>query len=164
MKNRINLTTMLIALCLTFFGLTTSAFAESVEPNDSVALGELTEGKILFDINLGVAESLPLYLSVIQQTYDGLEDQGVTPDFVIAFRGKAVTFITNDAANDALETQIATLAALQNVRLEACSIATNIFGVDNAEVLAEVTVVGNTFISAAGFGSSTKGYATIPIM
>lgn len=161
MKNRINIITMLIAICLTFTCLTTTAFAV---PDDSVALGDLTEGKILFDINLSAAASLPLYLNVIQQTYDGLEAQGVTPDFVIAFRGMAVTFITNDAADDALETQIAVLAALPNIRLEACSVATGLFGVDNAEILAEITVVGNTFISAAGFGSSTKGYATIPIM
>lgn len=161
MKNRINIITMLIAICLTFTCLTTTALAA---PDDSVALGDLTEGKILFDINLSTAASLPLYLNVIQQTYDGLEAQGVTPDFVIAFRGMAVTFITNDAADDALETQIAELAALPNIRIEACSIATGLFGVDNAEILAEITVVGNTFISAAGFGSSTKGYATIPIM
>lgn len=160
MKNRICLITLLIAVCLSFTCLTTTAFAA---PDDSVALGDLTEGKILFDINLGDGTKLPLYLSVIQQTYDGLEAQGVTPDFVIAFRGMAVTFITNDSADEALETQIADLAGLPNIRLEACAIATNLFGVDNAEILADVNVVGNTFISAAGFGSSTKGYATIPI-
>lgn len=161
MKNRINIIALLIAFSLAFTGLTTTAFAA---PNDSVALGDLTEGKILFDINLSDANKLPLYLNVIQQTYDGLENQGVTPDFVIAFRGMAVTFITNDAANVELEAQITALAALPNIRLEACAIATGLFEVDNAEVLTEITVVGNTFISAAGFGSSTKGYATIPIM
>lgn len=161
MKNRINIITLLIAFSLVFTCLTTTAFAVI---DDSVALGDLTEGKILFDINLSDATKLPLYLNVIQQTYDGLEAQGVTPDFVIAFRGYAVTFITNEAADAALETQIATLAGLANVRLEACSVATGLFGVDNAEILSEITVVGNTFISAAGFGSSTKGYATIPIM
>lgn len=161
MKNRISIITLLFALTLAFSGLTTTAFAA---PDDSVALGDLTEGKILFDINLSASASLPLYLNVIQQTYDGLEDQDVTPDFVIAFRGMAVTFITNDAADDALEAQITALAALPNVRFEACAVATGLFGVDNAEILPEITVVGNTFISAAGFGSSTKGYATIPIM
>lgn len=160
MKNRISIITLLFALALAFSGLTTTAFAA---PDDSVALGDLTEGKILFDINLSVAESLPLYLNVIQQTYDGLEDQDVTPDFVIAFRGMAVTFIT-DAAAAELKTQIETLAALPNVRFEACAVATGLFKVDNTKILPEITVVGNTFISAAGFGSSTKGYATIPIM
>ena len=143
--------------------MTTTALALQT-PDDSVALGDLTEGKILFDINLSNAASLPLYLGVIQQTYDGLIAQGVTPDFVIAFRGMAVTFITNDAADDALESQVAALAALANVRFEACAIATGLFGVDNAEILSEINVVGNTFISGAGFGSSAKGYATIPIM
>lgn len=165
MKNRINIITLLIAFSLAFTCLTASAFAEVAAPNDSVALAGLEgEGKILFDINLSVASSLPLYLGVIQQTYDGLLAQDVTPDFVIAFRGMAVNFITNVAANDELKAQITALAALPNIRLEACSIATGLFGVDNAEILDEITVVGNTFISAAGFGSSTKGYATIPIM
>ncbi|WP_051215981.1 hypothetical protein [Ferrimonas futtsuensis] len=161
MKKRINLKTMLIAISLAFTCLTTAAFAV---PNDSVALGDLTEGKILFDINLSAPESLPLYLSVIKETYDGLEAQGVTPDFVIAFRGKAVSFVTYTASDAALETQIVTLAGLNGVRFEACAVATRLFGVDNADILADINVVGNTFISAAGFGSSTKGYATVTIM
>lgn len=161
MKSRINIITLLVAFSLAFACLTTSAFAV---PNDSVALDGLTEGKILFDINLSDATKLPLYLKVIQQTYDGLKAQDVTPYFVVAFRGMTVTFITDDAADAALKTQISTLAGLANVRLEACSVATGLLGVDNAEILSEINVVGNTFISAAGFGSSTKGYATIPIM
>ncbi|WP_417347046.1 hypothetical protein [Ferrimonas sp.] len=161
MKKRINLKTMLIAFSLAFTCLTTTAFAV---PNDSVALGDLTEGKILFDINLSTPESLPLYLNVIKETYDGIEAQGVTPDFVIAFRGPAVSFITYAASDAALETQIVTLAGLNGVRFEACSVATRLFGIDNADILADINVVGNTFISAAGFGSSTKGYATVTIM
>lgn len=162
MNNRKAFIPLLIALTLLFSGFMTSPLM-AAEPNDSVALADLTEGKILFDINLSDVNKLPLYLMVIQQTYDGLEAQGVTPDFVIAFRGAAVTFVTNAAAVE-LQEQIAAIAALPNVRLEACSVATNLFGVDNADILADITVVGNTFISAAGFGSSTKGYATIPIM
>jgi len=152
---------MLIAFSLAFTCLTTTAFAV---PNDSAALGDLTEGKILFDINLSNPESLPLYLNVIKETYDGLEAQGVTPDFVITFRGAAASFVTYEAADAALETQIVTLVGLNNVRLEVCAVATRLFGIDNADILDGINVVGNTFISAAGYGSSTKGYATVPIM
>jgi peroxiredoxin family protein len=53
------------------------------------------------------------------------------------------------------------MAELPNVRLEACSVATALFGVDNETILPEIVVVGNTFISALGF--QAVGYAPILI-
>jgi|GEM_PF-2391018 len=131
-------------------------------PNDKVALAGETTGKVFFDINLtdDADDTLALYLDVISQTYDGLEDQGVEPMMVIAFRGMAVTLI-DDSATDTNKALISELAALPHVRLEACSIATGIFGVDNATILPEIVVVGNTFISSLGF--QAVGYAPVLI-
>lgn len=134
--------------------------ATSDSPNDSVALAGETTGKLFFDINLDNADKLALYFDVIDQSYQGLEEQNVEPMVVIAFRGPAVTLVTN-AADEGLKALIADLAALPNVRLEACAVATALFGVDNATVLPQITVVGNTFISALGF--QAQGYAPILI-
>lgn len=141
-------------------GSDSSSHSTTTEPNDKVALAGETTGKLFFDINLADADTLALYFDVISQTYDGLEDQGVEPMFVIAFRGMAVTLI-DDTATDTTKALVTTLAALPNVRLEACSVATAIFGVDNATILPEIVVVGNTFISALGF--QAVGYAPILI-
>lgn len=51
--------------------------------------------------------------------------------------------------------------AKQGVRFEACAIATRLFHVDNASMISDVKVVGNTFISLIGY--QAKGYAVIPI-
>jgi len=131
-----------------------------IEPNDQVALAGETTGKLFFDINIADADKLGLYFDVIEETSKKLEDQGVEPMFVIAFRGPSVTFI-DDTANATTKASVKAMAALPNVRLEACSIATRVFGVDNATILPEIVVVGNTFISSMGY--QAVGYAPILI-
>lgn len=139
-------------------------------PNDVDALAGVSVGKALFDINIGADLSdltpaqgkLALYLGVIKQTYVGLEAQGVTPDIIVAFRGSAVALVTNSTSQD-IKDLVAELSAM-GVVFEACNVATTLFGIDNASILGEINVVGNTFISAIGYGSDYKGYATIPIM
>lgn len=169
MKTLSRSTTLLVALALAISCMAAVSIA-AINLNDSTALSGVNVGKALFDINIANTgqpadeQKLLLYLDVIKQTYDGLVAQNVTPDFVIAFRGSAVTFITSANASDALKAKIIELSGLPKVRIEACSVATNLFNVDNATILPQVTAVGNTFISAIGFGSSVKGYATIPIM
>lgn len=159
---RIFLLTCLCATVLLTTGCSSSSSSHSTtsEPNDKVALAGETMGKLFFDINLDDADKLALYFDVIIQTYEGLEDQDVEPMFVIAFRGMAVTLI-DATATETTKALVTEIAALPNVRLEACSIATAIFGVDNATILPEINVVGNTFISALGFQSD--GYAPILI-
>jgi len=168
MKTTRTLTFSCLALILSVLMMAATAFAQG--PDDSDALKGVTSGKALFDINLGKAESVPLYLQVIGMTHQGLVKQGVTPEFVVAFRGPSVQFITGKAhakdGNQAvifeqIAAKISELKAM-GVTFEACAIATNLFQIDNATVLPEIKVVGNTFISLIGY--QAKGYGTIPIM
>jgi intracellular sulfur oxidation DsrE/DsrF family protein len=139
-------------------------------PNDQDALTDVSVGKALFDINIGADFSdlapaqgkLALYLNVIKQTYTGLQDQGVTPDIIVVFRGSAVALVTETTSQEikGLITELSDLGIV----FEACNVATSLFQIDNASMLTEINVVGNTFISAIGYGSAYKGYATIPIM
>ena len=168
MKTTRTLTLSCLALILSILMMTSAAFAQGLD--DSDALKGVASGKAIFDINLGKAEAVPLYLKVIGMTHQGLVEQGVAPEFVVVFRGPAVQFITGkahakDSAQAAYFEQIAVkvreLKAM-GVTFEACAIATGLFQVDNAIVLPEIKVVGNTFISLIGY--QAKGYAVIPIM
>lgn len=151
---------LIFALQVLLAGCGSNQAMKAAATKDSIALTGVTTGKGFFDINITDANKLQLYLNVIRQTHEGLIAQGVTPDFVIAFRGMSVTLVTA-AASPELRAQISNIKMLSNVRLEACSVATGIFGVVNATVLPEIVVVGNTFISSIGY--QAKGYAPILI-
>ncbi|MBW2011365.1 MAG: DsrE family protein [Deltaproteobacteria bacterium] len=151
-------------LCL--LSLQTPSFA--AQANNKDALAELNAAKSIFDINLAQIEKLPLYLKVIRMTYENIAAEGLSPDFVVAFRGPSVRFIiTPEPATEkkALKNQIAKqikdLKSL-GVRFEACAIALDLFRLDPTTVLPEIKVVGNTFMSLIGY--QAKGYSAIPIM
>lgn len=139
------------------------------KPSDAKALQGVTQGRVVFDINISEPAKLPLYLMVIDETISDLERQGVKPEVILAFRGKAVTLISNDHERidltevPDLEKAAAQLAALhkRGVRMDACSVATRLFGVEHTTLLPGIEPVGNTFVSLIGY--QAQGYATIPI-
>lgn len=138
-------------------------------PNDSDALKGVTTGKVIFDINMADAKKMTLYLMVIKQTVDDLKRQNVAPDVILAFRGLSVRLISKNRDNmeltdfehlDKIAQQLSQLKQ-EGVRMEACSVATKLFNVDNKLLLDGIKPVGNTFISLTGYQS--QGYANIPI-
>jgi intracellular sulfur oxidation DsrE/DsrF family protein len=153
---------------VTLLGLFSTAVATAA-PDDRDALKGVETGKVIFDINMADARKMTLYLRVIRETVDDLRRQGVTPDVILAFRGLSVRLISTDREQMALEefehldTIAAQLADLreQGVRMEACSVATRLFKVDNATLLDGIKPVGNTFVSLTGY--QAQGYANIPI-
>lgn len=159
------LTTFLLSLALL---CATNVFAETV-PDDSDALKGVKTGKVIFDINMTEPKKMTLYLMVIRQTVDDLKRQGVEPDVILAFRGLSVRLISKDREQfeleeymhlDKIAEQIADLGA-QGVRMEACSVATRLFKIDNNTLLDGIKPVGNTFVSLTGY--QAQGYANIPI-
>lgn len=161
----------LLALLVVLLAFTTASMvvAADNEYNDANALKGVTETKGLFDINISQPGKLKLYLSVIKKTHADLIRQSQKPDFVIAFRGASVRLITTEtwsfSAEDqeALKDSAQLLKDLQSlgVQIEACSIATDLFKVDNNSLLPGIKVVGNTFVSLIGYQS--KGYSLVPI-
>ena len=138
-------------------------------PNDADALKSVSEGKVLFDVNMADPKKMTLYLMVIDETVEDLKRQGVKPDVILAFRGLSVKLISKDREQMQLEDfehldKIASQLALlqqKGVRMEACSVATRLFRVDNAALLDGIKPVGNTFVSLTGY--QAQGYANIPI-
>ena len=145
-----------------------SVFAES-KPDDQDALRGVDKGKVVFDINMTDAKKMTLYLSVIRETVDDLKRQNVEPDVILAFRGKSVRLISKDRDQmeltdfDSLDKIAEQLADLQQqgVRMEACSVATRLFEIENSSLLDGIKPVGNTFVSLTGY--QAQGYANIPI-
>lgn len=139
------------------------------KPNDADALKGVETGKVIFDINMAEPKKMTLYLMVIDETVSDLERQGVKPDVILAFRGLSVNLINKDREKmeltdfDHLDKIAEQLAALQKrgVKMEACSVATRLFGVDNNNLLDGIKPVGNTFVSLTGY--QAQGYANIPI-
>ena len=156
----------LLALVLAFSAASVSA---SEKPGDAHALRGVDTGKVVFDVNMGDPKKMTLYLSVIRETVDDLRRQGVEPDVILAYRGKSVLLLAKDREKmdltdfehlDRVAAQIADLQK-EGVRVEACSVATRLFGVDNDGLLEGVVPVGNTFVSLTGY--QAQGYANIPI-
>ncbi|WP_028484872.1 DsrE family protein [Thioalkalivibrio sp. ALE17] len=154
---------LLLALSLT----TLTVQAEA--PTDARALDGVEQGRVVFDLNNNDPEMLALYLMVIRETFEDLTDQGVDPDMILAFRGRAVTMVSEDRERfeltdfdhlDAIEEHVAALKE-KGVRMESCAVATRLFGVEHGELLPGIEPVRNTFVSLTGY--QAQGYAVIPI-
>ena len=166
MKQRLSGIVMALCCLLVLYSPTANGAAAI---DDSNALKGVQSTKALFDISLNDAESLELYLEVIQQTYDDLIRQGQKPDFVIVFRGASVKLVNTETWSYSEEDQeklkkaSAMLTKLkgEGANIEACSIATKLFKVDNATILPDIRVVSNTFVSLIGY--QEKGYRLVTI-
>jgi intracellular sulfur oxidation DsrE/DsrF family protein len=137
--------------------------------DDKAALTGLKEVKVAFDLKEGDAKGLLNRLSIIDETRESLIKQGVSPHFVIAFRGPATRLVQTDAANikpedralaEKVAQKIAQMSGARGVeRFEQCAVAVREQGTSPEKVLPQVQVVGNGFISLMAYQS--KGYAYI---
>jgi len=66
----------------------------SSQINDRAALADLKVGQAVFLIDISDPKKMKLYLQVIQGTFKGMQDQGVTPDFVMVYIGPSVQYLS----------------------------------------------------------------------
>ncbi|MET0051196.1 MAG: DsrE family protein [Candidatus Thiodiazotropha sp.] len=161
-----SITTLLSAFLLL---LTASLEAEPLI-DDSAALKGVESTRSVFLIDFTNPRKTAFYLDIIEGTHDGLVRQGVTPHMVLVFIGETVRYLST-APDDLLEMEYADeLASIaesvkaldaRGVRMEVCAVATRVFGVDNASILPEMSVVGDGFISLIGW--QTQGHKLVPI-
>lgn len=142
--------------------------AKAESPNDSIALSGLKQVKVAFDMTNGDAKALLNQLNVIGETRDSLIKQGVTPQFVIAFRGAATRLVQTDLEKIKLEdrnlaakiaAKVDELSKANGVVMQQCSVAVRQQEVKPENVLPAITVVGNSWISLVAY--QTKGFAYI---
>ena len=163
-KNRIRSMLSLLAVIASFSG---SAFAAGYD--DKEALAGLKEVKVAFDLTAGDPKVLLGRLNVIDETRQSLIQQGVTPHFVITFRGPATRLVQTDLSKIKPEDRegaariAAKLAELRSAKgvdnLEQCAVAAREQGTLPEHVVPSVKVVGNAWISLMAY--QAKGYAYI---
>ena len=137
--------------------------------DDQAALAGLKEVKVAFDLTAGDPKALLGRLSIIDETRQSLIEQGVTPHFVLTFRGPATRLIQTDLTKikpeerDGAAKIAAKLAEMRRAKgvenLEQCAVAVREQGTRPEDVVASVKVVGNAWISLMAY--QAKGYAYI---
>ena len=137
--------------------------------DDHLALAGLTEARIAFDIKDGEGKALLTRLDIIDETRQSLIQQGVTPRFILAFRGPATRLVQTD--QDKIKPEDREMAAKVAAKIkemstargvegfEQCAVAARQQGTNPEKVLPQVRVVGNGFISLMAY--QAKGYAYI---
>jgi intracellular sulfur oxidation DsrE/DsrF family protein len=147
--------------------LTTAAFASPAgEPSP---LAGLKEGKIVFDITEGDGKALLVRIESIDETRQDLIKQGVTPHFVLSFRGPATLLVQTDmekvkSENRPFASQISALIAQLSKApgvdsVEQCAVAIRHAGTKAENVVPPIKVVANSFVTIMAW--EAKGYAYI---
>ncbi len=148
--------------------LINNAYAD--KPNDADALEGIETGKVIWDVTLSKPSRLLFVMKVIDETYQDLVKQDVTPDMVFTFHGRVLNLLSSQPLELDLDEEVAleellvliqTLSNKPGVKMESCSVASRILGIDNSTIISAVKPVGNTFVSMIGY--QQKGYALIPI-
>ena len=149
--------------------LALAAADASAQADDHVSLKGVKELKVAFDLVEGDGKGLLNRLSVIDEARASLINQGVTPNFVVTFRGPATRLVQTDMTKVKPEDREAAAkiaAKLQEMSrapgvssIEQCSVAIRQQETRAEDVLPVITVVGNSWISLMAYQS--KGYAYI---
>jgi intracellular sulfur oxidation DsrE/DsrF family protein len=143
--------------------------ASNASPDNRAALAGLTEMKMAFDITDGNPKAVLAKLDSIETTRKQLIADGVTPHMVIAFRGEASYFTQSDIEKvkpENREDAKKIAAVLKELRaasgvdaLEQCNLPLAPRKLKSADVMPEVQVVGNGWISLVAY--QRRGYAYI---
>jgi intracellular sulfur oxidation DsrE/DsrF family protein len=143
--------------------------AARAQADDRTALSGVKELKVAFDVLEGDAKGLLNRLDVIDETRASLIKQGVTPHFVVAFRGPATKLVQTDMSKvkpeerelaGKIAARIRELSKAPGINgIEQCSVAIRQQETKAENVLPEIKVIGNSWISLMAYQS--KGYAYI---
>jgi intracellular sulfur oxidation DsrE/DsrF family protein len=153
----------------TGFALAFIISGTAIAADDQAALAGLNEVKVAFDLKEGDGKGLLNRLDIIEETRQSLIKQGVTPHFILSFRGPATKLVQTDSAEikaedrpiaEKIALKIKSMSRSPGVDgLEQCAVAVREQGTKADKVLPEIHVVGNGFISLMAYQS--KGYAYI---
>ena len=144
----------------------TPAYAEG--PKDQAALSGLNDVKAAFDLQNGDGKVLLKQLEVIDETRQSLIEQGVKPQFVLTFRGPATALVQTDQSEITPENRdyarkiaakIHALRAADGINsIEQCAVAVRLSGTKPENIIPDVKVVGNGWISLMAYQAKGYGY------
>jgi intracellular sulfur oxidation DsrE/DsrF family protein len=149
---------MLRALLIAVFAL----------PFAARAADEAQNGKAIYDITEGDGQKLLGRIEVIDETREALVQQGVSPQFVLAFRGGATKLVQTDMEKVKPEdrpwaakiaARLDQMSKIQGVSLQQCAVAIKHAGTEAKNVLPVVKVIPNSYIAIMAY--QAKGYSYI---
>ncbi|HQU15184.1 MAG: hypothetical protein B7Z66_05795 [Chromatiales bacterium 21-64-14] len=155
------------AWILTLLLSTTAAQAAPI--NDAAALAGLKSAKAVFLVDLGNPERAAHVLNLAGKTATSMDKQGVKAHVVVVIVGPTVAFLTKDRRGISYQDQ-RPVAELQKavrhlnamgIRTEACDVALRGHDIPPQDVIPEVHVVGNGYISVIAY--EAKGYSLVPV-
>jgi hypothetical protein len=136
---------------------------------DGNALKGLKSVKVICDVNVGDPELLLRRIELIDETYTQLIDAGIHPTIIVAFRGPATKFVT--LGNGYVSAEHLTVRKeiqgwieqfqKNGFSLEQCAIAARSQKVTYDDILPQITLVRNGYISIVAY--QNKGYALMPM-
>lgn len=146
-----------------------SSAATTAAPNDAASLAGLTNTKAVFDVRTKEPGRLLFIVKLIDRTYESLLAQGVTPEFVVSFRGGTLPLLRKDphhtnSRDRAMLSEVHERINRWNktsTKTEACNVAGQIFKVTPGQLAAGISMVGNSLISLIGY--QNRGYALVPM-
>ncbi len=150
-------------------GFLVMARAQAAAPKDTDALHGLKAAKAVFMIAVNNPQRVAGVLSVVKKTETGMRAQGVRPTIVVVFVGPDVAFLTKDRRGISYMDERA-VAGVQKaikklkgmgIKLQACGVALKGMNIADDDVIPDVHVVGNGYISAIGY--QAKGYSLVPV-
>ena len=157
---------ILFGAAVVFAAPVMGAIADAADDNP---VAGLKDARIAFDITAGEPGRVLNILNTIEETRASFVKQGIAPHFVLAFRGPASLLTQSDLTRfkpEDRETAAKVVAKLKQLRatagierMDQCSIAMRGQKVDKAQVLPELTIVENGWITLVGY--QAKGYAYI---
>ena len=136
---------------------------------DADALKGLKTVKVVWDVNVGEPKLLLRRLELIDDTYTQLIDAGIEPTFIVAFRGPASKYVTRGSGyvfpeHQAIKKEIQGWIGQfheNGFKLEQCAIAARGQKVSYDDILPQIKLVQNGYISIVAYQS--KGYALLPM-
>jgi intracellular sulfur oxidation DsrE/DsrF family protein len=155
--------------CIIIF-LTSFSYCYAV---DKLPIGSSLDGlefiKIVVDFNVSSPDMILLRLGLLEKTLNDIENNNKKYDVVVAIRGGAVDFMTKTPkyikseyveAHKKVRKMILLLQS-KGVNFELCAIAAGLRGVEVIDILEEIKVVRNGYLSIIGY--QNRGYAYLPM-
>lgn len=169
MKIRMGRIPGLLSLAWMLTLLLSAPAAQAAPPNDAAALAGLKSAKAVFLVDLDNPRRAGHVLTLAGKTATSMDKQGVKTQVVVVMVGPTVAFLTKDRRGIGYQDQ-RPVAELQKavrhlktlgIRTEACGVALRGRDIRPEDVIPEVHVVGNGYISVIGY--EAKGYSLIPV-
>ena len=158
---------ILVASVAVFFLVLSSISFAWAEEYD--AMKGVNSVNVIFDMRDGIPQSAVIHLNLILDTYNELVAMKKNPAFTVVFMATAVKLISSDTSGFSAGDQstikeiprIISRMSNAGIRVEVCTFAAKLFGVDLDSILPEIEQVSNGWISEIGY--QARGYALVPV-